>query len=516
MTQIKNQIDAAKIPEMPLEWDDLVPLEEKHPFEEYPLDALPEGIQAAIKEVSETDQAPIPLIGNSAISALSLAIQGHVDVQRSKGSKLNSPTSIFLLTIAESGERKSSIDKRFMQGIHEYQAAKRAEMKPLLLKYEAEKRIWEAKKTGIESEIKRLMTGKASKQTRFLNIGAAEEELKELESNPPIAPRIPQIIFSDYTPESLVYDLGHHWPSGGVVSSEAGIIFGSHGMRSESVMGNLSQLNILWDGLPLTVNRRTAGSFTADGVRLTMSLQTQEVTLKTFIEKHGELSRGSGFWARFLFAWPESTIGKRPFKELDSMPALDAFNSRIMEILKTDLSFDDSGKMVLKTLVLSPEAKKYWIRFHDIIEKQLTEGGQFCDIKDVAAKSADNAARLAGLFHVFEKGVDGEVGLDQMESACKLTLWHLTEARRFFGEQAMKPEILDAGKLEQWLIDRYRENGGKPISTRDVLQYGPFRKDNDRRESAYYVLEEYNHIKRQKVGRQKLIYLNPEITEIKK
>ena len=35
-------------------------------------------------------------------------------------------------------------------------------------------------------------------------------------------------------------------PSGGVISSEAGSVFGSHGMGKESVMRNLAALNQLW------------------------------------------------------------------------------------------------------------------------------------------------------------------------------------------------------------------------------------------------------------------------------
>lgn len=41
------------------------------------------------------------------------------------------------------------------------------------------------------------------------------------------------------------------WPSGGVISSEAGSVFGGHGMGSDSVMRNLAALNQLWDGATL-------------------------------------------------------------------------------------------------------------------------------------------------------------------------------------------------------------------------------------------------------------------------
>ncbi len=69
----------------------------------------------------------------------------------------------------------------------------------------------------------------------------------------------------DATPEALAYGLANHWPSAGVVSAEAGIVLGSHGMGKESIMRNLAMLNQLWDGNTLTIDRKTTDSFTVRG-----------------------------------------------------------------------------------------------------------------------------------------------------------------------------------------------------------------------------------------------------------
>ncbi|NJD06940.1 MAG: DUF3987 domain-containing protein [Methylococcaceae bacterium] len=79
--------------------------------------------------------------------------------------------------------------------------------------------------------------------------------------------------------------------------------------------GYLALLNVLWDGGMHSVGRRTSESFTVRGVRLTIALQVQETTLRTFFEKSGGLARGTGFFARFLITWPESTQGFRPFSD---------------------------------------------------------------------------------------------------------------------------------------------------------------------------------------------------------
>ena len=81
-------------------------------------------------------------------------------------------------------------------------------------------------------------------------------------------------------------------------------MFGAHGMGKESLMRNLSLLNILWDGGRLSVGRRTSESFTVSNARLTVALQVQGATLSTFFEQSKGLARGSGFLARFLMGLP--------------------------------------------------------------------------------------------------------------------------------------------------------------------------------------------------------------------
>ena len=80
-------------------------------------------------------------------------------------------------------------------------------------------------------------------------------------------------------------------------------------------MRNLGLLNILWDGGAHSIGRRTSESFTVRGVRFTMAMQIQEATLRSFFERSEGLARGTGFLARFLVAWPESTQGFRPYYE---------------------------------------------------------------------------------------------------------------------------------------------------------------------------------------------------------
>jgi putative DNA primase/helicase len=142
-----------------------------------------------------------------------------------------------------------------------------------------------------------------------------QDQLIELERIKPLAPKVPRLLIGDETPEHLAWSLAKEWPSAGMISSEARLIFGAHGMGKDSVMRNLALINTLWDGGSHSIGRRTSESFVVRDARLIVALQVQEATLRSFMEKSGELARGTGFLARFLIAWPESTQGTRFYKE---------------------------------------------------------------------------------------------------------------------------------------------------------------------------------------------------------
>lgn len=480
-------------------WPNPHPLAVKVEREPYPLDALPAPIRAAVEEVAGFVKAPLPLVASSALAALSLAIQTHADVKRAE--KLQGPVGLFLLTIADSGERKSTCDGFFTKPIREYEQAQAEAAKPILKDYRAAFEAWEAKRGGIKEHIRQL--AKNGKST-----AAMESALCDLEYDKPEPPRIPRLLYADATPEALAFGLAKQWPSGGVVSAEAGIVFGSHGMSKDSVMRNLGLLNQLWDGTSLTIDRRSSESFTVRGARLTVALQVQEPTLREFFTRSGALARGTGFLARFLVAWPESTQGQRPFTDPPAdWPHLAAFHRRIGAILDQPAPIDDDGGLTPPLMPLTPEAKAAWVEYHNAIESELSSGGELHDVRDVASKSADNAARLAALFQMFE-GAGGAIGVETFDGASRITAWHLHEARRFFGELALPAELADAARLDSWLIEYCQREQTHLVPTREAQRLGPIR-DKEKLAAALRELEELDRVSVAHEGRRKIIKVNP-------
>lgn len=488
-------------------WPDPQPLTAKLDPEPYPLDALPESIRAAVSEVASFVKAPVSLVASSCLGALSLSCQAHVDVKRLE--RLSGPTGLFILVIADSGERKSTCDNFFTKTVTEYEEVQYEAAKPAIKNHKAASEAWEARRQGIKEKIRQL--AKEQKQTSGM-----ESALRDLEHDKPEPPRIPRLLYADATPEALAYGLAKQWPSGGVVSAEAGIVFGSHGMGKDSIMRNLGLLNQLWDGKTLTIDRRSTESFTVRGARLTVALQVQEPTLREFFTRAGALARGSGFLARFLVAWPDSTQGMR---QIDpdapdgpaTWPHLAAFHRRLAAILDQPVPIDDDGALTPALLALAPDAKAAWVDYHNDIESELASGGELYDVRDVASKSADNAARLAALFQTFE-GTGGSISLAAFEGASLITAWHLHEARRFFGELALPAELADAARLDTWLIDYCRRERTHLVGKSLALQYGPLRK-KESLDAAIRELEERDRLQVRKDGKRIMLAINPNLPD---
>lgn len=507
MAKIKSEPSTLPASEAPEEaWQQPLGLISRTVADPYPLDALPGAIGDAVREVVTFVQCPPSLAAMSALAAVSLAGQALADVRRS--GKLLGPVSLYFLAVADSGERKTTCDTFFSTAVRDWEQQQAESAKPDIAAHEAALGAWQVKREGVLAAIKKAAQG--AKPTDLL-----EEALRLLEAQKPKAPRVPRLRHGDTTPEAIAWNLGRGWPSGGVLSSEAGIVFGGHGMSRDSVMRNLALLNLLWDGGTLKVDRRTSESFTVSGTRLTMGLAVQPDTVRAFFDGTDGLARGSGFAARFLIAWPQSTQGSRAFTAgPDHWPNLARFLQRITELMNKAPTINERGELEPQVLDLSVEARAAWIQFHNEVEGSLGPGGDMAETRDVASKAADNAARLAALFHLFEAGSAQTIGEAHMRAACKIITWHLYEARRFFGELALPAVLANAVKLDAWLLRHCREKGTASVSTRTIQREGPGPlRDRRALEAALRELLDAGRVREVRDGRQKLVQVNPSLLD---
>lgn len=482
-------------------WSAPEPLVAQHESSPYPVDALPELIRQAVEEVQTFVQAPIEMVAASALTALSVAGQQLADVRRDNG--LCGPVSLYLLTVAESGERKSSVDGHFMQAIREQERAAREAATGDIANHAAAMTAWEASREAAAGKLKKAAAdGK--------DLSGATADLANVEGGKPTSPRIPRWLYADTTYEKLTRNLATNWPAAAIVSSEGGAVLGGHSLGRDSAMRTMSAINELWGGATLTIDRATSDSYSVRNARLTVGLQVQPSVLASFMERERN-SRGSGFLARFLFSAPASTQGTRQFRSAPPIwRALAPFNARIAELLAITPNIDADGGLCLPLLDFTPEAKAVWVDWYNLIERQLGPTGELANVRDLASKAADNIARLAALFHIFEAGAAGAIGIEAVQAAAPIILWHTEQGRNYLGAFNVSPATAAAAALDRWLIETCEREGVSEIPRRKVQQFGPAAvRDKAALSAALDELAENHRAREAKEGRQKLIRLNP-------
>src|SRR5262245_10308953 len=196
------------------------------------------------------------------------------------------------------------------------------------------------------------------------------------------------------------------------------------------------------------------------------------------------------------------------------MPALAQFSARIAEMLNDLPQIDGDRGMILLTLDFEPAAKACWIEWFNTIEGELTSGGDFASIRDVASKAGDNIARLATVLHLFEHGPVGPIGLRSVESAAELVSWNLYAAKGLFAPFTMSREAANAATLDRWLIDRAQMEGVSSFPTRTLLQSGPnVTRRRETFEEAMKILTQHGRARRVEIGRKRLVEINPALLD---
>ena len=263
-------------------------------------------------------------------------------------------------------------------------------------------------------------------------------------------------------------------------------------------------LNRLWDGKSIITHRKTSKNANIKGRRLTLNLMMQPILLERMNAISNGIKRQSGFLARCLMAYPSSSMGTRYYQEPPtSYDYMNEYESRITDCLNQSQHLTVKGCIDLPTLHFSTDAKKIWIQFFNHIEAGLSCQGQWQNIKDFASKSAENAARLAALFHLYE-GAMGDISAEQVERAITVIDWHLQEARRLFSLGEENAYISDAKRLLEWLIDKDLAE----TTPRHLQQFRPLR-DKSRRDRALELLTEHHMIRLSHSENKTLIEVNP-------
>ena len=430
----------------------------------YPVEALG-PLRAAVEAVQAMTQAPLAIPAASALATASLAVQGFANVETLGGPR---PTSLYCLTIAKSGERKSSCDAPFMTALRSHEKDLAAERSLKFQSFQTQHAVWKAENQSIL---------RATKSKKKLSKIEMEADLNALGPEPEAPPSTDRTV-TEPTYEGLTRLFFEGQPSLGIFSDEGGQFLGGHGMNSDNRQKTVAALNDLWGGNPIRRTRQGDGSFTLHERRLAIHLMVQPAIAHEFMSD--PLAVDTGFLPRFLVSEPSSTIGTRfhAKSRIDSLPVA-AFGLRLGAILQTPMKMDEKTRELQpKTLRLSDEARALLIRFSDNIEAEQARHGSLSDITGTASKSAEQAARISGVLTLWSDLDATEVTAETMKDTIILAQFYLSEASRLADEAVIAKDFKQAEILRKWLLDTWKE---PHILPNDIVQKAPIRALRNRR-----------------------------------
>lgn len=442
----------------------------------FPIESLGDVLGGAARAMEEVIQAPLAICGNSVLAAGSLAVQGHanllIDGRRH-------PLSEFFITIGQTGERKSAVDNIALWPHRRREEQLRAEYEQEFNEYQ---RCADAFKKSKEEAIS---------STKSKSYESKKKALSEL-GDPPQEPLKPLLICEEPTYEGLTLMLAHGQPSIGLFSDEGGRFIGGHGMNSDNALKTAAGMSGLWDGKPISRVRAGDGAVLLPGRRVSFHLMAQPDIAQLMLSNSVLIEQG--LLSRCLVTWPTSTAGKRLYKEVDlsEQSAIKTYSAAMFRLLEAKLAMREGSRNELapRDITLDHDAKQIWIAFHDTVEGQLVDGGELAQIRGLANKAPEHAARIAGILALVEDSSCVDISAECMEAGIALVTHYLNEAMRLYEAGIADPDIKDAEKLLAWAKGRQ----GKLISLVEMYQYGPSSvRVASRARHLIKILEEHGH-----------------------
>lgn len=420
----------------------------------YPVDALPELLKDAVMAIADMTQCDPAIAAGSVLGAASLAVQAHADVVTPHGQTV--PTSLYLVTLAESGDRKSAADDLAMTAVREAEAAGQEARRAAWGDYQRAKELWQADRAEA-LKMHRKDRGRAETMLK-----AAGEE--------PRAPLDPSIVVSEPTIAGLEKTFQTARPALGLFADEGGQMLGGHAMRDESRLHTLTALNNLWQGKPIKRTRAGDGNSLLLGRRLALHLMVQPSIAPKLLGDAEAI--GTGLVARLLVAAPPSRPGERPFKvaEPSSAKAVARFGERLGALLARYPSHpDDPQRLVPRRLEMNTGARNLWIEFHNACQERVKPGASWQAMRAWGEKAPEQAARVAGVLVMLDNPDATAIDSLTMQQAIRLVGHYGAEAARLAGQPMLDAKTLRAAKVLNWITDK----GLRQFPLQTVYQGGP-------------------------------------------
>lgn len=487
------------VPNLPPEFNPIIPLRDDSPQRDFPIKALPPIIREMVIGIAETTGTDPAMAATSILSAISYCFTSRYRMQGKTDH--SEPPMIYSFIVAEPSERKSPVVKFIKKPFVDFELKYNQEHAEEFHKIEAMKKklLFEADK--LEKEGSKDVDQIAKLKTQAEQIGDVGKR---------------RITVEDITPESLIQLMGKN-KSLLMISDEAGMLGNFTGRYSNNNIPNMDMILKAWSGESFFCDRATKESIQISNPCLSISLAGQPYLWDSMISN--PVFRNSGLLARFFYCFPKSKVGTRRYdsKSIDPI-VVDNYNRLIDILLTRKFNAKPTAEKFLKFDETAQQ--DFTDYYNNYIEKiQLTE---FVNCKDWGGKYHGQILRLCCIIHCVKCTIEGKcpgdvlVDVNTLCNAIDIADYYKEQAIYAFSIGGVDNEILRAEKaLEIIRAKRIREGFQSALlkKCRNKIFSEP-----DDFYKALKLLEDYGYVAfdERETGNHKsavYVYVNPKVFE---
>lgn len=375
----------------------------------YPTSAFGQHAMA-VRAIASHLQVAESMIGSILVVIVAALAQAFVGVSAYAGAR-GIPVSIFLMLIAESGERKSSTIEALLR---------------LVL----------------------AILRKATDQRR-------------------------QLILGDPTVDGTIIGLIRRCPAQLLLAPEGATLLGSHAMISNSLPRFAGTLTSVYSGEPISRVRAKEYEYAEDR-RLSAMIAVQEVIATGFLSNDLVMQQGLAnrfIYDKPASKMGRCTLSRTDLQQNEDYQSLAGHLSRLAAHPWT--IDDDTGGVCTRTICLSDDAFELWEVFYNHIESQLGKGGQLVNHAGYASRFSEQVLRFASNLAVLDDPEVTAISGEVTERAMELAEYYLPTTLHLFSAAPANADEQHANTLLDWMRNKARELGLPAVPARMIYKDGP-------------------------------------------
>jgi replicative DNA helicase len=403
-------------------WPDPLPISPVSNVPVFPVDTLPPWLRDWVTALATALQCPVDLPAMLGLAVLALCAAKRYQAHVIQG--WDEPLNLYVAVALKPGESKSPAFAAAIRPVSRFVTEEHRRTDP-----EIRAAIARADVAAKRTDHLKTRAAKATAPEEYAKSLALVEEavLEHASIDVPVPLRL---VLDDVTAESLEAVLRHQGGRIALMSDEGGP-FELMGGRYSNGIPNIDVYLKGHSGNQITTDRigREGGSIQEPAI--TIGLAIQPDIIASLRDKKG--FRGRGLLARFLWAIPESLVGRRaPDAPPVPLEVSQAYEDAVTSLLRRPTRRDETGEIKSRPMDFSAAAYELVVGLKAKNEPKLGLAGEFEDVADWGNKLAGETVRIAGLLQLADHALEPDasaplgVGTDPMRRALRITEYLVT------------------------------------------------------------------------------------------